>query len=245
MRIFVYNKIHLADCLDPTTDFLSKKEGRTKILFSFDGWQRTDHIQTKARSILLKQTGFRCMESGRSCTVPVDPKKLSIPHTRGRSKTSVASARAFPYDPHLPAATRNPIRATRPGLIQVSIAAHTKFACPYDPTKGSMERCVLMTTGRKHSPNDHKIPWSHRSFLPLLFWMFPPENTKQQMHPATILFLPGHGSNLMKMQTWRSAMNEKISCRKKHYGRSLHGSPILPVKTGNRNLIFAFCIMEV
>lgn len=97
MRIFVYNKIHLADCLDPTTDFLSKKEGRTKILFSFDGWQRTDHIQTKARSILLKQTGFRCMESGRSCTVPVDPKKLSIPHTRdwsveniGRKRTSLS-----------------------------------------------------------------------------------------------------------------------------------------------------------
>lgn len=168
-------------------------------------------------------------------------------HTQeiGRSKTSVASTRAFPYDPHLPAATRNPIRTTPPGLIQVSIAAHTKSACPYDPIKGSMERCVLMTTGRKHSPNDHKIPWSHRSFLPLFFWMLPPENAKQQMHPAAILFLPGHGSNLMKMQTWRSAMNEKISCRKKHYGRSLHGSPILPVKTGNRNLIFAFCIMEV
>ena len=203
MRIFVYNKIHLADCLDPTTDFLSKKEGRTKILFSFDGWQRTDHIQTKARSILLKQTGFRCMESGRSCTVPVDPKKLSIPHTRDRIGRKHRSQAHEPFHTiHIfPAATRNPIRTTPPGLIQVSIAAHTKFACPYDPIKGSMERCVLMTTGRKHSPNDHKIPWSHRSFLPLLFWMFPPENTKQQMHPATILFLPGHGSNLMKMQT--------------------------------------------
>lgn len=186
------------------------------------------------------------MESGRSCTVPVDPKKLSIPHTRdrsveniGRKRTSL-SIRSTSSSCHQKSDPRD-ATGTDPG---VNCCAH-EFACPYDPIKGSMERCVLMTTGRKHSPNDHKIPWSHRSFLPLLFWMFPPENAKQQMHPATILFLPGHGSNLMKMQTWRSAMNEKISCRKKHYGRSLHGSPILPVKTGNRNLILAFCIMEV